>query len=214
MSVGAVDATSGSMSGRGIGIVVLDASNTDSTECVQNADVALYEAKRQHRGSHAWFTPSMHQRAVHRFTVIQELRHALRAGELSMHYQPIVELSTTEIVGFEALMRWEHPERGWIPPEFFIALAEQSDLIVELGAFALGAAMAAAVSWEPAGGGTLPLVTVNLSAHQFFDPNLVAMIEGRLDASGLSPDRLVLELSLIQISLGPRQSSRRYIPTN
>jgi EAL domain-containing protein (putative c-di-GMP-specific phosphodiesterase class I) len=92
-------------------------------------------------------------------------------------------------------MRWEHPERVWIPPEFFIALAEQSDLIVELGAFALGAAMAAAVSWEPAGGGTLPLVTVNLSAHQFFDPNLVAMIEGRLDASGLSPDRLVLEIT-------------------
>jgi diguanylate cyclase (GGDEF)-like protein/PAS domain S-box-containing protein len=178
-----------------IGIVALDASNTDSTECVQNADVALYEAKRQHRGSYAWFTPSMHQRAVHRFTVIQELRQALRDGELSMHYQPIVKLSEIEIVGFEALMRWEHPERGWIPPDFFIALAEQSDLIVGLGAFALGAAMSAAATWEPASGGPPPFVTVNLSAHQFFDPNLVAMIEGKLEASGLSPDRLVLEIT-------------------
>ena len=162
---------------------------------MQNADVALYEAKRQHRGSYAWFTPSMHQRAVHRFTVIQELRQALRDGELSMHYQPIVKLSEIEIVGFEALMRWEHPERGWIPPDFFIALAEQSDLIVGLGAFALGAAMSAAATWEPASGGPPPFVTVNLSAHQFFDPNLVAMIEGKLEASGLSPDRLVLEIT-------------------
>ena len=141
---------------------------------MQNADVALYEAKRQHRGGYAWFTPSMHQRAVQRFTLIQELRHALHAGELSMHYQPIVDLATSEIVGFEALMRWQHPERGWIPPSSFIALAEQSDLIVELGAFALREAMAAAASWEPARSGSpAPFVTVNLSAHQFFDPNLV-----------------------------------------
>jgi diguanylate cyclase (GGDEF)-like protein/PAS domain S-box-containing protein len=178
-----------------IGIVLLDESNTDSTECVQNADVALYEAKRQHRGSHAWFTPSMHQRAVHRFTVIQELRNALHDGELAMHYQPIVELATTTIVGFEALMRWEHPERGWVAPDFFIALAEQSDLIVGLGAFALGAAMSAAAAWKPTAGGARPFVTVNLSAHQFFDPNLVATIESELAASGLSPDRLVLEIT-------------------
>ena len=179
-----------------IGIVVLDASNVDSTECVQNADVALYEAKRQHRGSYSWFTPSMHQRAVRRFTVIQELRHALVAGELSMHYQPIVELATADVVGFEALMRWEHPDRGWIPPDFFIALAEQSDLIVELGAFALGEATVAAASWATAGGGgPQPFVTVNLSAHQFFDPNLVPMIEGKLASSGLSADRLILEIT-------------------
>jgi diguanylate cyclase (GGDEF)-like protein/PAS domain S-box-containing protein len=178
-----------------IGIVALDTTNTDSAECVQDADVALYEAKRQHRGGYAWFTPSMHQRAVHRFTVIQELRHALRSGELSMHYQPVVELETTEIVGFEALMRWEHPERGWIPPDFFIALAEQSDLIVELGAVALRAATAAAATWQATSAGSPPFVSINLSAHQFFDPNLVTMIEGMLESSGLSPDRLVLEIT-------------------
>jgi diguanylate cyclase (GGDEF)-like protein/PAS domain S-box-containing protein len=178
-----------------LGIVLLDASSIDSSECVQDADVALYEAKRQHRGSYAWFTPTMHQRAVSRFTVIQELRHALHGGELSMHYQPVVDLDTADIVGFEALMRWLHPERGWIPPDSFISLAEQSDLIVELGAFALREAIHAAASWPPGPRGAAPFVSVNLSAHQFFDANLVPMIEAELEASGLSPDRLILEIT-------------------
>ncbi|HEV3212538.1 MAG TPA: EAL domain-containing protein [Acidimicrobiales bacterium] len=177
-----------------LGIVLLDGSSTDCSESVQDADVALYEAKRQHRGSYAWFTPSMHQRAVSRFTVIQELRHALHNGELSMHYQPVLDLRTSEIVGFEALMRWQHPERGWIPPDSFISLAEQSDLIVELGAFALREAIQAAASWPP-GTGDPPFVSVNLSAHQFFDPNLLPMIEAELEVSGLAPDRLILEIT-------------------
>lgn len=179
-----------------VGIVLLSASSTEGTEFVQNADVALYEAKRHHRGGYAWFTPSMHQQAVSRFTVIQELRTALRAGELSMHYQPIVELDGIEIVGFEALMRWWHPNRGWIPPDSFIALAEQSDLIVELGEYALREAMTAAATWEVSvESGPRPFVTVNLSAHQFFGSNLVSMIEAGLESSGLSPDRLILEIT-------------------
>jgi diguanylate cyclase (GGDEF)-like protein/PAS domain S-box-containing protein len=179
-----------------IGMVLLDASSPDDAEFVQNADVALYEAKRQHRGGYAVFTPSMHQLAVKRFTLIQELRHALSAAELSMNYQPIVDLATTEIVGFEALMRWYHPERGWIPPSSFIALAEQSDLILELGAFALREAMVAVSSWEPAHrDGPAPFISINLSAHQFFDPNLVPAIEAALWSSGLSPSRLILEIT-------------------
>ena len=79
----------------------------------------------------------MHQQAVDRFALVQELRQALHAGDLAMHYQPIVDLATTEVVGFEALMRWQHADRGWVTPDVFIPLAEQSDLIFELGAFAL-----------------------------------------------------------------------------
>ncbi len=178
-----------------VGIVTLDEHVTDE-DVIQSADVALYEAKRHHRGGYAVFTRSMQQREVSRFTLIQELRHALQYGELSMHYQPIVDLASSEVVGLEALMRWEHPERGAIPPGSFIALAEQSDLILELGAFALREAVTAAASWGAArAGGKAPFVSVNLSAHQFYDPNLLRMIERALEGSGLEPERLVLEIT-------------------
>ncbi len=120
-----------------IGIVIWDATSNGFSETIQNVDAALYEAKRNVRGRHVVFTPTMHQRAVSRFALVQELRHAFNAGDLVMHYQPIADLTTSEVVGFEALMRWNHPERGWVPPNVFIPLAEQSDLILELGSFAL-----------------------------------------------------------------------------
>ncbi len=179
-----------------IGVVIWDETNVDSAEIVQDADVAQYEAKRQNKGSYAVFTPGMHQQATSRFALAQELRHALQSGELSMHYQPIVELATTEIVGFEALMRWNHPERGWVPPSVFIPLAEMSTLIVELGSFALHEAVNAASSWTQARGrSSRPYVTVNLSAHQFREAGLVSMIEETLARSALGPERLVIEIT-------------------
>jgi len=113
-----------------------------------------------------------------------------------MQYQPIVDLATREVVGFEALMRWQHPERGQVPPDVFIPLAERSDLIFELGSFALHEAVTEAKSWERIGSqASRPYVTVNLSARQFHDPNLLSMIEGALTASGLAPERLLLEIT-------------------
>jgi diguanylate cyclase (GGDEF)-like protein/PAS domain S-box-containing protein len=179
-----------------VGIVHWDESSSNSVELIQNADIALYEAKRKGKGHFAVFTPSMQQKAISRFALVQELRHALQAGELAMHYQPIIELDTIEIVGFEALMRWQHPQRGWVPPSVFIPLAEESDLIFELGAFALRESVAAAASWEPSGeSGRRPYVTVNLSAHQFHDPKLIGMIEDVLTTSAITPDRLVIEIT-------------------
>jgi diguanylate cyclase (GGDEF)-like protein/PAS domain S-box-containing protein len=179
-----------------IGVGVWDATSTDSTEVVHDADAAMYEAKHKGKDRYAVFTPGMHGEVVSRSALTQELRHAFHAGELSMHYQPIVDLATTEVVGFEALMRWHHPERGWIPPEVFIPLAEQSELILELGSFALREAVAAASSWERIDAqANRPYVTVNLSAHQFCDPNLMSMIEGALVQSGLAPQRLVIEVT-------------------
>ncbi|HWD96153.1 MAG TPA: EAL domain-containing protein [Acidimicrobiales bacterium] len=179
-----------------IGVVVFDGKGEDSSELIQRADVALYEAKRQNRGRFAMFTASMHQQAVSHFELVQELRRALQNGELSMHYQPIIDLETTRVVGFEALMRWQHPERGWVPPNSFIPLAEQSDLIVELGHFAIRQAVEAASHW-PIGevGSELPYVTVNLSAHQFLDPALLGTIESALASSGLAAERLVVEIT-------------------
>jgi diguanylate cyclase (GGDEF)-like protein/PAS domain S-box-containing protein len=180
-----------------IGIVVFDGTSEDASELIQRADVALYEAKRLNRGRFSMFTPSMHQQAVSHFELVQELRRALQTGDLSMHYQPIVDLDSTHVVGFEALMRWQHPERGWVPPSSFIPLAEQSDLIIELGHFALTQAVHAASDWRATDktDGALPYVTVNLSAHQFLDPALLGMIEKALATSDLAPERLVIEIT-------------------
>lgn len=180
-----------------IGIVVFDGTSEDSSELIQRADVALYEAKRLNRGRFSMFTPSMHQQAVSHFELVQELRRALQTGDLSMHYQPIVQLNNAHVVGFEALMRWQHPERGWVPPSSFIPLAEQSDLIMELGHFALTQAVHAASAWRATEktDGVLPYVTVNLSVHQFHDPALLGMIETALATSGLAPERLIIEIT-------------------
>jgi diguanylate cyclase (GGDEF)-like protein len=179
-----------------VGIVVWDGESPDNVELIQHADAAMYEAKRQGHGHIALFTPRMGHAAFSRFSLIQELRHALVCGDLAMHYQPIIDLTSDAIVGFEALMRWHHPERGWIPPDVFIPLAEQSDLILDLGSFALKTAMTAASTWEvtdPTAG--FPYVTVNLSAHQFHDPGLVPLIQQELKRTGIEPERLILEVT-------------------
>ncbi len=179
-----------------IGVVVCDGTAPDFNECVREADVALYEAKRLRRGRHLVFHPDMQKQAIRRFSLIQELRLALQAGDLAMHYQPIVDLVTHEVVGFESLMRWRHASQGWIPPTVFIPLAEQSELILELGALALREALGAAATWRRADDqGPAPFVTVNLSAHQFHDPGLITMVEAALIASQFPPERLVIEIT-------------------
>ncbi|HVA53264.1 MAG TPA: EAL domain-containing protein [Acidimicrobiales bacterium] len=179
-----------------IGVTVSDVASPENTDFVQNADVALYEAKREGKGRYVLFTPSMHQQAVDRFELVRELRLALHTNDLKMHYQPIIDLATTRIVGFEALMRWHHPVRGWVPPNVFIPAAEQSDLILDLGYFALREAVAAASSWKrSAREGKDPYVSVNLSARQFHDPRLVSIVETVLADSHLSRERLVIEIT-------------------
>jgi diguanylate cyclase (GGDEF)-like protein/PAS domain S-box-containing protein len=177
-----------------VGVVVWDGTSDDNQRIIQHADDALYEAKRRGKGGYVRFEPEMEQLTVSRFALAQELRHALHNGQLSMHYQPILDLATSDIRGFEALMRWKHPERGWMPPTVFIPLAEQSELIYELGAFALREAVEAASSWL-AGVDGAPFVTVNMSSRQFHDPQLVTMMTSSLASSGLAPERLVVEIT-------------------
>jgi diguanylate cyclase (GGDEF)-like protein/PAS domain S-box-containing protein len=179
-----------------VGVVIWDAATSKSFSLIQNADVALFEAKRRRKGTYTLFDTDMHTLAVTRFTLNQELRHSLQAEELSMHYQPIVNLATKEIVGFEALMRWNLPGRGPISPDVFIPIAEQSDIILELGAFALRESTAEASSWTRAGAAEdLPYVSINLAAHQLLDPGFITMIDEVLSDSGLAPERLVLEIT-------------------
>ncbi len=179
-----------------IGVVAWDAHSDGPEELLRFADVALHEAKHHHKGGFARFEPHMVDQAISRFTLAQELRQALNDGGLAMHFQPIVDLRTARVVGFEALMRWHHPERGMVSPDVFIALAEQSHLIVELGAFAMREALEAARQWpSPGPGERAPYVTVNLSAHQFHDPDLVTVIERCLRQIGLEPSRLIVEIT-------------------
>ncbi|MHB8379480.1 MAG: putative bifunctional diguanylate cyclase/phosphodiesterase [Acidimicrobiales bacterium] len=179
-----------------IGITVSDVTTSEATDFVQNADVALYEAKGEGKGRFVLFTPSMRQQAVDRFELVRELRQALHSGDLAMHYQPIIDLTSTKIVGFEALMRWHHPVRGWVPPNIFIPAAEQSDLILDLGYFALRAAVAAISTWRQSGDVREDLyVSVNLSARQFHDPGLVPIINTILAQHQLTYGQLVIEIT-------------------
>ena len=179
-----------------LGVVVWNSSNVEVSDVLRDADVALYEAKRLGKGRHFVYVPGMHHLAVNRFSIVQELRQAVASGDLAMHYQPIVRLSTNEVVGFEALMRWYHAERGWVPPSDFIPLAEGSDLILELGAFALHESILAASEWGRSKDSlSEPYVSVNLSARQFHDPGLLALVKRELDLCSLPADRLILEIT-------------------
>ncbi|MBW4030396.1 MAG: EAL domain-containing protein [Acidobacteria bacterium] len=181
-----------------VGIVIWHGAHGDEAgdDFIQNADVAMYQAKRHDKGSYAVFTAQMRDQASEEFQLLQELRHALDVGDLTMHYQPIVRLDTLDIVGFESLMRWRDPERGSIAPDVFIPLAEKSDLIFQLGEFALQEALTAASTWRREDDSApLPFVSVNLSARQFQDPLLASRIENALETSGLAPHRLIIEIT-------------------
>ncbi|MHB1783072.1 MAG: putative bifunctional diguanylate cyclase/phosphodiesterase [Acidimicrobiales bacterium] len=179
-----------------LGVVVRERLGTDWAELLQDADSALYEAKRQGKGGFATFTPEMREQVSVRFALLQELHQALSSDELSMYYQPLVELASGAVVGFEALMRWHQRTRGPISPDVFIPLAERSGLIAELGEFALREACGVAASWQKAvGDGVAPYVSVNLSAHQFHDSALLASIDQMLSEAPLAPDRLVVEIT-------------------
>ncbi len=175
-----------------VGASVWNQTRVDPTSLVQEADIALYEAKAHHRGRAVFFTPAMHDHATARFTLRQDLRSALRESELEMHYQPIVSVATLEVIGLEALMRWHHPTRGWIPPQAFIDEAEDSDMISDLGLFALDQAVRTVASLT---GTTSPFISVNFSARQFHDPNLVNVVTTVLEEGHLDPRRLVVEIT-------------------
>ncbi|MDH2904149.1 MAG: EAL domain-containing protein [Actinomycetota bacterium] len=178
------------------GVVVWGAADSEQIDLLQNADVALYEAKRYHRGTFVLYEPSMHEEASNRFLMIQELRNALARDELELHYQPIVHLPDTTVVGFEGLIRWHHPERGWIAPGEFIPLAESSDIILDIGALALRSAVAAASRWTPSRPqDPAPFVCVNLSAKQFHSANLVPMVESVLRRYDVPATQLILEIT-------------------
>ncbi|KQT53097.1 diguanylate cyclase [Aureimonas sp. Leaf454] len=161
-----------------------------SDEWMQRADIALYEAKRQGRGRFAIYRSGMQEAAAKRHRMILDLRSALGNGELHLAYQPVVSLGSNEIVGYEALLRWDHPDLGSISPSVFVPLAEESDQIVTIGAWVLEEACRTAAGWSDG-----RHVAVNVSTAQFRSPLLRAHIVGALARSGLPAHRLEIELT-------------------
>ena len=176
--------------GASIGIALAPGDGGDADQILKNADMALYRAKADGKGTYRFFEAEMDARVQARRQLEIDLRAALQAETLEVHYQPLVNLSTGEVTGYEALARWPHPERGMIPPSDFIPVAEETGMIAQVGAFVLRRACADAANWSR------PLkVAVNLSPLQFKSGNLLFIVRDALEQSGLSPRRLELEIT-------------------
>jgi diguanylate cyclase (GGDEF)-like protein/PAS domain S-box-containing protein len=172
-----------------IGIAVYPRDGDDVRSLFANADAALYRAKHEGRGAIRFFTPAMDQQLRDRNALERDLRSAVANGELFLEYQP-QRHNNGDIIGFEALVRWHHPQRGMVPPVEFIPIAEESDLIVEIGEWVLRQACREAASW-----GDSLQVAVNVSAIQFRRGDLQHLVRTVLHESRISPARLELEIT-------------------
>lgn len=176
--------------GTSIGIAVAPNDGPSPDQLLKSADMALYLAKGDGRGTYRFFEREMDRKLQARRLLELDLRKAIVNSEFVLHYQPIMDLQTEKVTGFEALVRWNHPERGLIPPLEFIPLAEETGLILPIGEWVLRTACAQAAKWPETVG-----VAVNLSATQFKGRNLVQLAMNALASSGLSPSRLDLEIT-------------------
>jgi diguanylate cyclase (GGDEF)-like protein/PAS domain S-box-containing protein len=176
--------------GASVGIALSPGDGASSEELMKNADMALYRAKEDGGGVHRFFEQEMDRQAQKRRDLEHDLRRAFAHGEFEMHYQPLVDIASNRISGFESLLRWRHPEKGMISPVDFIPVAEDIGLIVPLGEWVLREACGEAARWPDE-----IKVAVNLSAVQFRSRNLVQVVISALAQSGLAPTRLELEIT-------------------
>jgi diguanylate cyclase (GGDEF)-like protein len=176
--------------GASIGIALSPGDGSTSEKLLRNADLALYRAKDDGRGTFHFFEPAMDEQMQSRRILEQDLRKALPSGEFELYYQPVVNLRSGTISGFEALIRWNHPQRGLISPATFIPLAEESGFIVPLGEWVIRQACLTAADWPEH-----LHVAVNISASQFRSAGLMQVIVGALAASGLKATRLEIEIT-------------------
>ena len=177
-----------------IGICIYPRDGEDPQSLVKNAEVAMYRAKEQGRNCFQFYTGEMNAKSLARMTLENHLRYALEREELTLYYQPKVNLASGQITGMEALLRWQSPELGMITPDAFIPLAEETGLVVPIGAWVLKEACAQTKAWRDAG---LPplVVAVNLSPRQFRQQDIAAVVEQCLRETGLDPRCLELEIT-------------------
>jgi EAL domain-containing protein (putative c-di-GMP-specific phosphodiesterase class I) len=177
-----------------IGVSIYPDDGPDAETLIKNADTSMYQAKESGRQTFRFFKPEMNLRAVDRQSIEEDLRHALERKELSLHYQPKINLMTGAITGAEALLRWKHPTRGNIPPMKFIPVAEDSGLILPIGAWVLQEACTQTKAWVDAG---LPPISmaVNVSAVQFRNDDFLKDLFATLHETGIDPRSLELEVT-------------------
>ncbi len=189
-----------------IGISLMPQDGDDLDTLLRNAATALHQAAREGRNHFRFYTDELNAEASARLSLEHALRRALEQNELELHYQPKVDMNSGHIVGVEALARWCHPTEGWISPQRFIPVAEDTGLIQILGDWALREACSQNRRWQDAG---LPpiSVAVNLSAHQLRQPSLIAMVENTLRTTGLDPRYLELELTESAVMESPEQTA-------
>lgn len=180
--------------GTSIGISCYPAHGRDATSLVKHADLALYQAKEEGRGHFRFYEDRLTERARERHFLEGELREALKRNELMLHYQPQITLDDGGLIGAEALLRWRHPQRGLIPPDKFIPIAEDSGLIIPIGEWVLRTACQQAKAWLDEGRG-LPRMAVNLSGVQIEHSDILATVQRVLAETGLPPACLELEIT-------------------
>lgn len=176
--------------GASVGIALAPEHGANSDELIRNVDLALYAAKDAGRGVFRFYAEDLHAAAEERAELEQDLREAISKGELELYYQPVVYAADEKIVGFEALMRWNHPRKGWLSPAKFVPIAEDAGLIDRMGQWALRTACADLARWPRS-----IRCAVNVSALQFANPELPTIVANALAHAGVAPSRLELEIT-------------------
>jgi len=190
-----------------LGISLYPQDSTDAVTLIRNADLAMYRAKKDGRNSFSFYDPEMNLRVQETLELETDLRQALDREEFLLHYQPKVDLASGAVIGCEALVRWRHPRRGLVPPNDFIPLAEETGLIVPLGAWVLREACRQTRLWKDQG---LPPVSVavNLSARQFRQGDLLQLVADVLAETGLDAHLLDLELTESTVMDNPLKAGK------
>jgi diguanylate cyclase (GGDEF)-like protein len=189
-----------------LGCALLSGSEALAEEALRNAQFALKRSKAS--GAAQIYEPNQARAARRRFSIETELRHSIERGGLALVYQPLIDLGSGAVAGFEALARWDHPQRGPVSPAEFIPVAEESGLIVPLGQWALETAVATLAGWDRANGRPVPLsISVNLSALQVARDDIASFVDCLLARHGLAGERLVLELTESAIVQDPRRAT-------
>ena len=176
-----------------IGIALYSEANNDPQSLVKNADLALYKAKELGGNSYYVYDEEIESTGLERMLLLNQLRQALEKDELILYYQPQIDISLEKITGLEALIRWEHPERGLIFPDSFISLAEESGIIIQIGEWVLRQACVQAKTWIDNGHNIT--ISVNISAKQFQYRGFIKDVENVLEETGLNPKNLTLEIT-------------------
>ncbi len=190
-----------------VGIAISPTDGIDAESLLRHADLAMYFAKRRAPGSYAFFDASMNEGALHRFTIEGKLRGALERGELSLHYQPQIDMTTGSIAGMEALLRWTNDELGVVPPKDFIPIAEDAGLMIAIGDWVLRTACGQARKWRDEGL-SLQRIAVNISHQQFTMPDFAAYVASVLRDTALPADMLELEITESMVMKDESRTSR------